>query len=450
MLRPFSNIIIQQIPTEKWITRNKSLTIDFVHKYNGTSGWEKHTDCLKIIFPKNVILQTEDFLFKQSGTYNVILGGSGAIQNGKNVDKDGNSITLSPLLMKGDIVTIEDGYWYKDETGTDVQVKNTRFKGFISLVHSKIPIEIDCEDNFYLLKRTPVNIPSWNGNLITLCNKMLGWTNDLFHNNSKLNIDGINPYPELRFFSKPDSLTANFSLGHLDIGSGLTCSLLLERLRSQYHLESFFKGDELRFGFPIYDEDTADNSSVFEFQNNIIDDSNLEYKNKDDIILSAIVFIKVINKTGDKTAFGVEKTKREKISVLIYWDIPSETFKYIVKKKDEPFPTNQGGERHEFAYPCNLDEPAPSISTLVDFGIKQLEKYHYTGFRGSFKTFGFPFVDWGDNIWMLNPIVADQNGQYKTRKVEFGGGVEGLYQEIFLDYRLNVSLPTSFSEIYMI
>jgi hypothetical protein len=463
-LVPFISIQIQQIPSGLWDgtkdgypARNRLIELDFVNEYEIESGWENHTDKCTLRFPKNIVLNVnnknkqQDFLVKESGTYNVILGGSGAIENGKNVDKNGNPITYPPLIMKGDIVYVQDGYLYRDENLVSKQVGATQFVGYVSMVHSKIPIEVEVEDNFYLLKRTPVNKTEHNGKLLDLCKEMVGWANDLFANNSALNINGVNPYPKLELFDNPDSITAEFSLGHLDIGSGLTCALLLDRLRSQYKFESLFLDNKLRFGFPIYDESLSKNTDVFEFQNNITEDNNLEYKNKDDIVLSAVVFCKVIKETDKKTFDGESETKKERLSILIYWDIPTGTFKYIKKQKGEPFTKNEGGERHMFPYPIDLTKPAPSIDDLFEFGKKQLEKYHYTGFKGSFTTFGFPFVKWGDNIMMLDNIIADRNGIYKVKKVVRKGGDRiGITQEIFLDYKLNIALPTAFSEIYMI
>jgi hypothetical protein len=445
MLRPFYLISIQQVPNSQYPTRNSLFELDFVNEYEIESTWENHTDCAKVSLPKNVQLKTEDFLFKQSGTYNVILGGSQS-----NTDKEGNAITYPPLIMKGDAVTISDGYWYKNRQRIDIQTGSTQFSGYVSKVHSDVPIKIDCEDNFYLLKRTPVNKTTYEGNLLGLCQFMLDQVNSLFGNNNDKIVNGINPYPILTLFSNPDSITANFSLGHLDIGN-VTCAQLLDRLRTQYHLESFFIGNVLHFGFPIYDESTANNKNVFEFQNNIFDDCQLEYKNKSDVILSAIVTSHTIKATGRKTRDGELSTKKERKSVLIYWDIPTETFKYLEKKKGENFPANDGGERHEFVYPIDPADGEPSTATLVDFGTKQLEKYYYTGFRGSFKTIGFPFVKWGDNVVILDPVMADRNGVYKVKKVVRSGGVDNsIEQEIFLDYKLNIVVPTTFTEIYMI
>lgn len=451
MLRPFASIQIQQIPSIKWKQRNSLMTLDFYHKYQIDNGWEDHTDTASLYFPKNVVLQNGDFLFKQKGTYNVILGSSA----GNGTIESLNDPQFAPLISKGDIIYIQDGYLYRDEFGNSQQVGATHFEGYVSKTFSDTPIRVELEDNFYLLKRTPLDVTNWKGSLIDLCKHIINLVNTNFGLNSLYEINGINPYPILTMFEGVDSLTANFSLGYLDIGNA-TCSQVLSKIRSNYNLESFFVGNELHFGFPIYNESTANSSYVFEFRNNIKDDCNLEYWNKDDIQLSAIINCTVISSTGKTTKDGYAKTKAERLSILVYWDIQDQVFKYLTKKKGEKFPDNETGERRTFIYPVESSAPLPSESELFDFGKKQLEKYFYTGFKGSFKTIGFPIINWGDNITMLDSILSDRNGVYKVKKV-VRTGENGIEQEIFIDFKLNVSVdkrllekPYNGSYIYMI
>jgi hypothetical protein len=64
----------------------------------------------------------------------------------------------------------------------------------------------------------------------------------------------------------------------------------------------------------------------------------------------------------------------------------------------------------------------------------ELKKYYYSGMRGKFITFGIPFVQQGDNINILDPILPERNGRYKVRSVRYSGGITGLRQEIEVDY----------------
>lgn len=443
MLRPFVNIKIQQVTSYSFkdkngvvnvIPRNREINLDFVTEYVIESSWEDHTNTCKITLPKNVVLEDGNALFKQAGTYSVILGGV------TNQNYDGSENTYAPLIMRGDIVYVQDGYIFKNELGNDVEVGGTVFQGYVACVHSEIPIVIECEDNFYLLKHTPVNVSVWDNELVSLCKKILDWTNALFHDKNPL-------YPKLTFF-QPDSITSNFSLGHLDIGT-VTCGELLSRLKTSYHLYSTFKGNVLQFGYPIYDENQSKSNSVFEFQNNIFDDCDLQYTNKQDVILSTVVSCKGIKKTSRTTHDGIQATKKFTQKILVYWDVVTETFKWIAKKEGEPLPENTGGERHECIYAVDLTKPFPSNQVLADFGIKQLEKYFYTGFKGSFITIGFPYVDWNDNVNILDRVFSDRNGQYKVKKVIRTGG-DGIEQEIFVDFKQSVPVPTISQTVYML
>ena len=75
---------------------------------------------------------------------------------------------------------------------------------------------------------------------------------------------------------------------------------------------------------------------------------------------------------------------------------------------------------------------------LINLAKSDLEKYYYTGFKGSFLTFGTPFIKFGDNVVLENNILPEQNGTYKVKAVNYSGGENGLRQNIELDYKLNV------------
>ena len=499
-LRPFSFITIHQVPTEKWTGRNLIFQLDFSTEYSVSSNWESHTDNFYIKFPKNIrLFGTDSALFAYaSGGYGSILGGSGNGNiNDSNSNAFGADISVAPLIMKGDLITINHGYLFRNQLNQDVfcstggsnifefilnrdnslSTPKDLFSGYVSSVQSDTPIEIKCEDNFYLLKKTPFDKTVWNkkeSNGNTSLYGLMQHVLDLV--NEKFNAQSPETYPLLTLLDVPNSITAKFSLGYLEIGT-MTCAQLLDKLKQQYHFYSTFRGNVLQFGFPIYtDSDGIDSQSGTSLQANsknffcfndiynssgqllvsanIFPTHDLEYSNKDDIILSATVQCKVINKIPNQsTLSGKQKTKAEKLKVLVYWDISTEKFLFEnISTGITPSKKFDGeeGERHEFWYPVDNSNPNPTIQNLVDLGIAQLKKYHYTGFRGCFTTFGFPYVEWNDNINIIDPIYSDRNGQYKVRKVIYKGGLKGLSQEIHLDYKIDVALPKSVKQISMI
>ena len=499
MLRPFTQVTIQQVPngsTQLLSLRNSKFVIDFISEGEGESTWEKHTDSFTLKFPKNInLFSSPDGIFVNNGTNNLILSGTGT-PNSPNIDASGNLNTSAPLIMKGDIIIINYGYIARNSKDQDfyvstggvvplgfsqndlsslqsISTKQNLFFGYVRDIKSNTPIEISCEDNFYLLKRTPFDTNIWNkttaGNsgtsLYGLLQHILDLVNEDFNSTNNL-------FPFLDLLNIPSSITAQFSLGYLDIGD-LTCGQVLDKLKQQYKFESTFKGNTLLFGFPIYvdvgsgsniqEQFLPNSKNFFSFRDiygsnnqllvsaNILNSHDLEYSSKDDIILSATVQCAVINPTGKTTKSGLTATKKSKLKAYIYWDIPTQTFKSrdisngITPEKD----IGGEGERHEFFYPVDKTKPNPTINDLIQLGIKQLEKYHYTGFRGCFTTFGFPFVQWNDNVNILDTIYSDRNGQYKVKKVKYKLGFHGLSQEIHLDYKIDVPLSTNNQQIYL-
>ena len=54
--------------------------------------------------------------------------------------------------------------------------------------------------------------------------------------------------------------------------------------------------------------------------------------------------------------------------------------------------------------------------------------------KGKFKTFGLPFVKHGDYVDIIDPVLPERNGRYVVKGVGYEGGINGLRQEIELDY----------------
>lgn len=504
MLRPFTQIQITQIPTPKWPDRKSVFVLDFNTEYSIESNWESHTNNAEIKFPKNIALfGTPDGIFAKNGTFNNILSGSGTDLS-PNIDAFGQDVKFAPLIMKGDIVTINYGYIFRNAQYQDAVVStggitignlpinnkisfsDDLFFGYVSAVGSDTPITLKLEDNFYLLKRTPFPKSVWNKttsnevgvkgtSLYELMQYILDLTNDSFVFNPNNKLSGV--YPKLTLLNIPTSITAQFSLGYLDIGD-MTCAEVFNKLQQQYHMISTFRGNVLQFGFPIYTDaasvnqalipitlqansnnffcfrDIFNTSGLLQASGNIFNSHDLEYSNKDDIELSATVECKVINVVpGKSTLSGAQKTKVEKLKVIVNWDIPTSSFKVNQIKVGQIVPLKDGGERHQFFYPVDNTNPNPTIKQLGEYGIQHLQIYHYTGFRGCFTTFGFPFVQWNDNVNIIDSIYADRNGQYKIKEVKYKGGLHGLSQEIHLDYktdRENNALPQVKNPIYML
>jgi len=399
MYRVIIDITITQVTQIKdKPKRNRTLWFDFVHEFTCTDSWRDFTNQGTVTVPKNLYVRDENNnLVPLFGT-NVNIGG----------------FTDTPLLMRGDRVVIDYGYRYIHKgreifEGTwNPNDDSHLFEGFISEVTSKKPIQFKCEDNFWKLKQLPCPIHTF---------KATDTLEDI-----------------LKFLLKGTPYTVNTltktTFGEFRVGNE-TVAEVLGRIRKTYHFESYFRGDELRCGVMVYREAEA-KRHIFAFQKNIISES-LEYKRKEDITLSIIASNKVEEETGKFTKTGEAKTKCVRLEVLVTLRNGSDEPTYFIKKKDEDYPPNTGGERMTLPYPF-----AKSLDELKQLAVAELRKYYYSGFKGKFTTFGIPFVKMGDNAEIQDDILPERNGVYKVKSVEYSGGVNGLRQVVQLDYKITI------------
>ena len=216
-------------------------------------------------------------------------------------------------------------------------------------------------------------------------------------------------------------------IGDLQI-QNMSVAQLLEYLRKHFHIEAYFLGDTLYVGSLVYSNpEPVGNVNAFIFQQNIIS-SELTYQRKDDVNLSAVC--ESINTvfTGKTNAQGQSKTKQDRLTVLVWYDINGAPH-YQPKQKNVDFPENLEGERRKLFFPLITD-----AATLAQQGLNELQKYYYTGFKGSFTTFATPSVTQGDTIFIQDLILPDRNGFYIVKGVKYTGGVSGHRQIITLDY----------------
>lgn len=384
MVRCITEVSFQQIERDS-DGRKIAFTFDFINEFQGSDTWVDLTNQLKLTFPKNIYVRDEH--------KNLIpLGGTTP------------AALINNLFRRGDKVSLNFGYYTYDNYGREVKdmPESPVFQGYISKVTSKKPIQIECEDNMWLLKQIPCKAQTWpkDKTVEDLFRSLLQGTN--------FTVNG----------------TTQTTIGDFIIQNE-TVAQLLARLRKEYHLEAYFRGDELRIGSQVYIESEAITHN-FAFQKNIISDE-LEWQRKDDIKLSAVCNSVITSENGTNKK-GQTKTKEEQISVLVY-SSPS-GWKYIVKQKGVDFPANEEGERRTLFYP-NVSDP----TILAQRGVDELKKYFYEGFKGKFTTFGIPWVKQGDNVMITDPVMPDRNGQYKVRGVKYKGGVKGHRQTIILDYK---------------
>lgn len=405
MLRCFNYVQVDQQPSNKYPNRTKIILFDYLNKYEIVSTWDTMTDTAKVIIPKN--MDAKD------------LQGNPIVLQGSNKDLGFGD---NALFMKGDKISIQAGYWYLDELGQQRQYVRLLFEGFITKVHSKLAITLECEDCAYLLKQIPTP------------DKMWGKSQSLQDIISEC-IKGTDFEKAGGTVKTQSNTKVEFNIGSF-YTKGETVAQVLSRIKRDFKINSYLKGYEIRIGYPTYwPQDVQNHLKPFKFifQQNIISD-DLVYMRKDDVIMSATAQSFYEVDTTFKTLDGETKTEKKKLMVFVWVDPKTQTFKHkqIIDTKD--IPANQAGERYTFFFPFSK-----TITDLKNQAINELQKKYYTGFRGSFTTFGMPFIPYGDNIKIEDKVLTDKNGTYKVKSVTYTGGIGiGIRQQIFLDYKIDV------------
>jgi hypothetical protein len=290
--------------------RAQTLYFNFVNKVTVTRSFDKQTQTASVILPRNVQY------------------------NKKNIYEGENA-----LMRRGDKIKITAAY-FPNET--------VIFQGYISKINNNVPIELLCEDEMFLLKQVIApNLTYKTVNLRTFIAKMLENTSTPFK-------------------------AINAELGQIRL-QGASVGKVLQVLRDQYGLYSFFVNGVLRVGLAFYPADAK--QAVFLFELMVKDGMNLTYLKKDDVKIQ----IKGIL---------IKNNAREE---FIYGDATGDirtVFQY-------------GGTKADLDLKCN----------------SFLEQANYTGYYGSFKTFLEPLVVPGDYAVVDSWKYPERKGKYLIKSV---------------------------------
>jgi hypothetical protein len=190
-----------------------SFVFTYVNGVSIDSSWKNMTDKATIKLPRNLKLQYKN---------------------------------LRDIITPGMEVLVKLGY--NNEL-------NEEFKGYVSAVKPTFPMEIDCEDEFYKLKRMPVAPKSWKS----------------------IELSDLLEYmcPEV----KRNIIGADLGAFRIDKETN-TVAKVLEAIKQSYGLYSFFRNGELTIGLQ-YDP-ASQKEAIFHFQKNIIS-HQLEFKRKEDV-----------------------------------------------------------------------------------------------------------------------------------------------------------------------
>lgn len=286
----------------------------------------------------------------------------------QNVSKDGKPLAIgnTSLFKRGMKIKIECGY---DD------VLKVLFRGYISRVHLSLPVVLDCEDEMYILKKN------------TLANKSY----------SSVSLKTLLAYI---MPSTVDYTTDGFTfenLGKVRISNNATTAQVLEMLRKNYQINSFFRDGRLFIGVKYHE--VLSSLKTFGFNENIIDDKSLEWTDTNDVKVK------------------VKGTSIQSDNTKVEYTYPS---------------TDAEGEQATYSCP-NL-----SLTDLKAAVKRMYDSFHYTGYKGSFLTFGEPVVKHGDKIQFTDEKIPEREaGKYIVRSVKRTFGQGGYRQTIELNNQIS-------------
>lgn len=338
MLRPVTNITFTK-------SDGTELSFNFCNSFEINSSFEKLTDTAKIIIPKKLKLDGVD-----------LFAGS------------------NPIFKRGDRVKIQAGYY---PNLVDV------FDGYIRNVSGKIPIELTCEDKMYLLKSYTVSYPQ------KLNIRTVGRNGQLLKR-PKVTSDNVSLTELLNYIIDDDiefKAIDDIQLGQFRVKNA-SPSQVLDKLKTEYGLYSYFVDGVLNVGFPLNAADT--NEGLFEMEKVVINADDLVYQIEDEV-----------------------KVKVKAISIM------PDNSKIEVEVGD---PEGEQKTIHKY----NLNE-----SDLRKVAEAWVGDFKYTGFEGDLETFGEPKMNFGDRCKIVSSKLPERNGVYLIKAVKRTYSVDGGYRQIF-------------------
>jgi hypothetical protein len=316
------------------ITINNNIVFDFVNEVDIFSSWQNLTDKCKITVPRKLSF------------------------NGKPI-----VIGLNSIFQRGQPIKVELGY--------DDDIK-TAFTGYLSKIDPRLPLVFECEDEMYQLKKNNLpNLSYASVNLSTLLKDIIPSTVTY-------------------------KATLEQNLGKLRISSNATTAQILDYLRTNCGIYSFFRDRVLYIGLPYVP--ALRKNFTFTMEKNVIH-NEMEYMRKED------VQIKVRGVSIDG-----ENKKHE-------YYYPSQT---------------SPGQQIDMHY-NNLDSASLQLQTQRFYN-----SFKFEGWSGNFTTFGAPYVNHGDGVQFKSSVLPEYDlGIYLVKSVHRNFGMNGYKQKIEPSQRIS-------------
>lgn len=231
----------------------QTVTYDYVSDINIVTNIRNFTDTCKIIVPKKIKYKQKD---------------------------------ITAYIRKNDKITVKLGYLNQIETV---------FKGYIKSVSTDTPIEIECENESYILKQKKVE-PTLYENLTLK--------------------DFINEYlPEY------ETKVTDVNLGEIRIANETTVAKVLDYFTEKYPLLFYFRNDIFFAGLPTVL--LQDAQKIVKFKKGVnFEKNNLQYTLADDINVQIVAkaILKDNTKLEVKVPYNVENAE-----IHTFYDAQAET-----------------------------------------------------------------------------------------------------------------------------
>jgi len=284
--------------------------------------------------------------------------------NGKAIAMGDSSIGEVPILKRGDKVVIELGY---DD------VLKTRFIGYIKSIKSGVPVQIECEDSMFLLKK---------GN-ITKSYAARHTLKQLLTDILPAGIEFVVPDVAEMVYLQPVNYTK------------MTPAKILEELKGDGIYSYFRNITENGVTRPVLYSGLAywvakRKEQSFIFGHNIISD-DLTYKIAEDVSLKVTAISMLKNNTKIEKTYGDDDGE---VRTLHFYDL--------------------------------------TAADLEIYAKKEMERLKHTGYFGTFTTFGKPAVEKSD-VAKITGNEYHPDGSYLIKSVKIDFGSKGYRQVITPD-----------------
>ena len=480
----------------------KAIKIDSVKDYSITCGWDEMMTTGQItvsrnmknmavfdVQPDNILIPSDSLTWvddNQQNTSQILATQS--IFGGFNGNTDNIGLSAS-AIQRGDIIAIAPLYGYIDQNnepilsvynvGKQVVAGNADyaefelyghkpssqiFTGYITSIKSGYEIKIQVADFMYFFQQLTIPNAKFTANKFTI-NKMIATILDTAATSYSKNKANNNNNKLKPIWGDTQFVIANYDAGskYLEQNSKLdddgtvgdilcenaTVGMVFKELKNRYQMVPFFYPNSNWLNilpFKYNDEEFGQTDGAggppdtlgwqfhtFAFQKNIIS-SNLDYRKKEDVLVGAYIKSQYKIEGTKETLDGKTKTR---ITSLQYFvgDEGGNIFTYFYDRKDIVPKTDADATKKDPKTGKSLED------RMKARGKQLLAQNVYTGYYGSFTTFGHPYVRHGDKIQILDNLFPERNGFYRVKKVRsFGGETTGLRQEIFLDIKTSLTI----------